>query len=349
VGLRGAAPGLELHFAYQGRTLTRGYGRGDELFDGWWPLGPDASPAAIGRVIDALRPDLVHSHNLPDSLTVAALEAVKGRIPVIHDVHDLQSLRATPYEDGFPEPADPLALERAAVEGADALLTVSRELVEVIAARHRPPPLVRTFANYALRDDLPPALPDPERPLREPPRVVYEGSLSTNGGHYDLRGIFAELVAQGARVDVHPSRPQPDYAAMAARLPGLSVHQPLEPARLLATLPRYDVGWAGFNARLNAAHLDTALPNKAYEYAACGLPVVTLGHRALVRLLGEEGFGADLGTMAGAVERMRGLDLPALRRRAAERRAELTVEANIGVVLDLYEYVLQREVVSAPR
>ncbi len=30
----------------------------------------------------------------------------------------------------------------------------------------------------------------------------------------------------------------------------------------MGTLPQYDLGWAGFNATLNGAHLDTVLPNK---------------------------------------------------------------------------------------
>ena len=47
---------------------------------------------------------------------------------------------------------------------------------------------------------------------------------------------------------------------------------------LLRELPSYDFGWAGFNTGLNAAHLDTALPNKLYEYLASGLPVITLAH-----------------------------------------------------------------------
>jgi hypothetical protein len=45
--------------------------------------------------------------NLPDRLTVVALEAMGGAVPVVRDVHDLQSLCRTPYEDGFAEPADP--------------------------------------------------------------------------------------------------------------------------------------------------------------------------------------------------------------------------------------------------
>ena len=86
-----------------------------------------------------------------------ALEVVGGRIPVIHDVHDLQSLRRTPYEDGFDDPDDPAELESAAIEGCAALVAVSREMLDEIDARHATPARRLLFANYALARDLAPA------------------------------------------------------------------------------------------------------------------------------------------------------------------------------------------------
>ena len=129
------------------------------------------------------------------------------------------------------------------------------------------------------------------------PRLVYQGTLSTNGGHYDLRAIFRSIVSEGVSLDVYPSRAVPAYAELAVKLDGLRVHRTLPPSRLLAALPSYDFGWAGFNSRLNGAHLDTCLPNKAYEYVGCGLPVLTLRHRALARLVGDGHLGLSLATL----------------------------------------------------
>ena len=99
IGLRAARPGIRLGFACQGDTLSGWYGAGDELFDHWWHL--DDEPAeGLRRVLDVFRPHVIHSHNLPDGLTVAALEVTT--VPLIHDSHDMQSLRQTPYEDGLP-------------------------------------------------------------------------------------------------------------------------------------------------------------------------------------------------------------------------------------------------------
>lgn len=338
VGLRREAPDVRLSFAYQGRTLGELYGSGDDLFEEWLPLSID--PAAdLARALDRVRPEVVHSHNLPDELTVVAQRAVDGRIPVIHDVHDFQSLRQTPYEDGFPEPEDPLSLERAAVEGSDGLLTVSSELMDEIAARYRLPERRLAFANYALRRDLPPTLPAPDRPLGARPRIVYQGTLSTNGGHYDLRDLFRRIVAGGASLDVYSARAHPTYRELAAAEPHMGYHEPLEPSALMRELPAYDAGWAGFNPARNGPHLDTALPNKAYDYIAAGLPVLTLGHRALARMVREEGVGIVLGSPEDLGRRLREADLPALRRRVAERRGSLTVEGNIGRIAAFYREV----------
>lgn len=338
VALRSRSPTVHLGFAYQGKTLTEWYGSGDELFESWWSLGDDPG-RDLRAAADAFRPDLVHSHNLPDSLTVAALEVFADRVPVVHDVHDLQSLRRTPYENGFPEPSDPLQLERLAIEECAALVCVSDELLEVIESRYRPAGPTLAFPNYALQASLPAVLPPAERRNGRPPSLVYEGTLSTNGGHYDLREIMSAIVREGISLDVFPSRPVPAYARLGDELAGLRMHATLPPPELMGRLTAYDFGWAGFNAALNGAHLDTCLPNKAYEYLGCGLPVLTLGHRALTRLIHDGGLGLSLTTIDDLAGQLDDVDIVALRRRVREARLRITVEANIHRLAELYAAV----------
>jgi glycosyltransferase involved in cell wall biosynthesis len=337
VALRGARPEIALGFAYQGRTLSEWYGSGDDLFDGWWRLSADDPADGLAAAIAEFRPTLVHCHNLPDSLTVLALEVTDGEIPVVHDSHDLQSLRRTPYEDGFDDPEDPDALEKAAVEGCAALVAVSGEMLEAISARHRPARRTLLFANYALARDITP-LPRGGVQGRTP-RVVYQGSLSANGSHYDLREGLAALAASGLEVDVFPNRDAPEYRDLAASTPGLRLMPTLEPAALLRGLPAYDVGWAVFNPRLNAAHLDTALPNKAFEYLASGLAIAAGPHRALRRLVEDHGVGVVVEDLADLPEVITEAPLPELRRRALEDRRRFTVEGHIGELVALYQEV----------
>jgi glycosyltransferase involved in cell wall biosynthesis len=330
--LRTSGPsGLRLGFCFRGRSLSELYGTGNEFFDSWWRLDGDL-PAGLGKALAEFRPDVIHSHNLPDSLTVLALELADGAIPVVHDVHDLQSLRRTPYEDGFPEPDDPLALERRAVEGCSAVVTVSQELLTEIQSRHRLPARTLVFPNLALGRDVPTTVPA-KRPSEGAPRLVYQGTLSSNGGHYDLRDLFAAIAAQGIELHVYPGRQVERYDA----LDGVHLHETLTPPELMQELPRYDLGWAGFNSTLNARHLDTALPNKVFEYLSCGLPVVTLRHRALSHFLDEMGLGVSLPSVDDLSGTLEALDLEALRERVAAVRTEFTFESRIDELVALYE------------
>ena len=220
IGLRAGVPGVRLGFAYQGLTLTSWYGAGDELFERWWRLPATDPRDALAAVVAEFRPDLIHSHNLPDVLTVMALDVADGRVPVIHDVHDMQSLRATPYEDGFDDPEDQDVLERDAVEGCAGLIAVSEEMREELAARYTLPASTLLFANYALSRDVA-QRPAPARRGDGPLRVVYQGSLSANGSHYDLRNHFRAIGEAGMALDIYPNREAPAYQELARTVPGV--------------------------------------------------------------------------------------------------------------------------------
>ncbi len=341
VALRDGAD-VDLGYAYQGRTLSQFYGTGDELFDTWYPVALDPHDG-IAAAVDDFRPDVIHSHNLPDVLTVAAREVVGDSVPIVHDVHDFQSLRSTPYEDGFPHIPDPAGAERAAVEGSDALVTVGRVLLEEIAARYRVPRETLTVPNLALARDLPDAAAILDVPRRSGPiRVVYQGTLSVGGGHYDLRDIFTAIAGMDLELHVHPSQPAlPEYRALAAENANIMLYDPMRPEDLLARLPHYDVGWAGFNVTKNSAHIATVLPNKAFEYVGCGLPVVTLPHRALAEWVRDEGTGIVIEDTDALDEALRRADLEMLRSHLVDVRGRFTMEGAVPELVELYTRVGQ--------
>ena len=99
---------------------------------------------------------------------------------------------------------------------------------------------------------------------------------------------------------------------------------------------RYGWGWAGFNASLNARHLDTALPNKAFEYIACGVPFLCLRHAALAEMARNWGVGLVIDRPQDAPEAIAGADRTALVAAAMARREDATAGANIGRLRELY-------------
>ena len=320
-------PEVRLAFAYQGLTLDDFYGEGDELFEQWFRVPTIGAREGLDAAIERWRPDVIHHHNLPDTLAVLAIDLVQGAIPVVHDVHDMWSLRRTEYEDGLPEAVDPATDEKRAIEGASAVVAVSDQMAREIRARHRVSGPLLTYGNYATRVG-PPPVADPRRD-----RLVYEGTLTTNGGHYDLRSIFRTLGEGGLALDVYSRRGGGSYRALGRRI---RLRPPLTPSGLMHVLGRYGWGWAGFNSSLNGPHLDTALPNKAFEYVACGVPFLCLPHTALADMARDWGVGLVVDRPEDAAEAIAGADRTALATSAIEIRERATAGANIGRLRQLY-------------
>jgi glycosyltransferase involved in cell wall biosynthesis len=355
-GLRSTRAEISVSFAYENATLTEFYGHGDELFEEWIPLGTDPA-ARLGKIAEAREIDLVHCHNGPDTLTNVCLDLFAGHTPVVHDVHDLMSARRTDYHDAlvrsrrsevadkagaaFVPPPFWLGEERRAMEESDAVIAVSSEIFELArGCGYTFPAETLTYANYTPASFVPRDLPPLETTGRRRPRVVYEGTLNDDGGHYDLREVFTALAGEGLEVHIYPSRDNAVYAAFAQATEGIYYHERLPPISLLEELRQYDAGWAGFNDALNATHLDTVLPNKLFEYIASGLPVISFRHRAMARFLERTGAGLVVDQIGGLRERMGEIRLAATR--ARDLREEFTVEANIGRVVSLYEGLVAR-------
>jgi len=339
-GISTVHPEIRLIFAYAGKTLSELYGHGDDYFKAWFPLGEN--PAARLREIAAAHEiDLIHSHNAPDALTTLCIDLFGGKIPIVHDIHDLMSIRKTAYEDGLSGAVDAatwLDQERKAIEGSDAVITVSDALLEKARRQgHRLPELSLVHPNYIPSRFIPNLVPSTERkPGNRPIRIVYEGFISNNNGHYDLRAIFKALAAEGMELHIYPSRDHSSYQAMAAREANIIYHQSLRPEALYREMTQYDFGWSGFNDTFNRAHLDTVLPNKLFEYNACGLPVISFAHEALKNFLKAHGLGLVIEEIEGLQKRLQAPEMDGMRKNVRRCHRNFTVEANIGTIVDIY-------------
>lgn len=118
--------------------------------------------------------------------------------------------------------------------------------------------------------------------------------------------------------------------------PNIFYHPSLAPDKLLKEITQYDFGWAGFNDTLNRVHLNTVLPNKLFEYIACGLPVISFPHEALKRFLETHRLGLVIDAVSGLTERLRDPGMAAIRENVRAHRWDFTVETNIGCIVNMY-------------
>lgn len=209
--------------------------------------------------------DLIHSHNEPDDLTVAALA---GDCPVIHDTHDLISLRAN-GDSGL------VYFEGIANRGADGRIATTpfqeREINEMYGPGN--PSLV--FYNYASQADLPKRFHSKLSARDGEIHFVYEGGLSESA-HRDFREIFVEMAVRGVHVHIYPASWSEKLAAFFGRHKRIHYYKPVSPKVLMEEMTRYDIGIIPWNLEKgNKRFLDSTIANKLFEYLAAGLPVAT--------------------------------------------------------------------------
>ncbi|MFC1829469.1 glycosyltransferase [Thermodesulfobacteriota bacterium] len=347
-GLRTGKFRIRLSFAYMGKTLTQLYGHGDECFDAWYPLG-DNPKADLKRIVDANNISLIHSHNAPDTLTNLCLDLFGRKIPIVHDIHDLMSARKTRYEDGvfrMDDMTNWCEEERRSIEHSDAVIAVSDEILNLAQQLgYHLPKLTHVYSNYTLKRFVPITLPRIDHNMTDRPiRIVYEGFISNNAGHYDLRAIFISLAAEGIEVHIYPSRANAEYQDLANTSSNIVYHESLSPEKLFEEIKHYDFGWAGFNDTLNKLHLDTVMPNKLFEYISCGLPVISFQHKSLQRFLETHHLGLVINEVPGLIERLKSPETVTLRDNVHAHRWNFTVEANIESIVDIYRHLCEEAI-----
>jgi glycosyltransferase involved in cell wall biosynthesis len=344
-GLLSLTDELELSFAYRGKTLNGIYGHGDELFEDWFRIEGDLI-SSIEKIAGRFSPDIIHCHNGPDTLTVAAIQALGGSVPVIHDIHDLLSLRTTIYDDGLDRGAldrdRTLEEERLAIEESDGVIAVSPAILEIARDRYELTDNRQlVFPNLVVREMVPAFL---GRKLSEADgqiHLVYEGHLDQgrSGGHYDLFDIFKAIASHGLNIHIYPSWDNGLYRKLSEENDLIHYHESLRTIELMSELTRYDFGWAGFNTTRNKTHADTVLANKMVEYLAAGIPVVSFPHRSQKKFIEEHGVGIiieQVNELPGKIETPSVADLKS---RVIEKRFSFTVENSIENVVKFYQKI----------
>ena len=89
--------------------------------------------------------------------------------------------------------------------------------------------------------------------------------------------------------------------------------------------------------RKNREHLDVALPNKVFEYIACGLPVLAFPHKNLKEVLDRYNVGMVFDSVDEMASQLQSGELESIRGDVLNSRHKLTVEKNIGRLIQYYK------------
>ena len=122
--------------------------------------------------------------------------------------------------------------------------------------------------------------------------------------------------------------------------PYLHYEGALPPKELYRELTRYDYGLLPFMPSINIMHLNTALPNKLYEYIAAGLPVVSQPFKSIDEFLTKYGVGLTFNRVNELPSLLKPVNLRQIRDSVMKNRNTFTVENNIDRIIELYYKVL---------
>lgn len=332
---------ISLVFGYHDKTLTELYGYGDEFFDEFVPLSKENPEKSIKDLVKRYKPHIIHSHNAPDYLTLAAMRAVNST-PVIHDTHDALSMRSTRYSlaDDDERVSQYVVEERIANEESSGRIYITEGVKDYLRGQYgfnSEPEIV--FNNYVPREIIPGRLEKKHSSVDGETHIVYAGTITSQieGHHYDLREIFRKIADHGYHIHVYASRVDEAYCRLAQESGYIHYHGHLDQRTLLRELTRYDYGWAGFNDAKNKTHLDVCLPNKTFEYIACGLPVLSYPHKTLAEFIegNELGFTVKGFNLEEELE-----ERDAVRENVLKNRYSFSVEDNINRLYRFYQNFL---------
>jgi glycosyltransferase involved in cell wall biosynthesis len=324
---------------------------------------------AFGPVIDELRPDLIHAHDfrmVGVGVRAAQRARARGRdVKCVWDAHEFVGGVAGRADDIRWLPAQ-IAHVNEYARQADAVVTVSETLADLLQSAHRLPRRPRVVLNAPVTV----APSDPAEPVPDlrrlcgvgpdTPLLVYSGGLNPQRGVDIMVEALPRLPGTHvALVSVHPTGSTDAVDALRARAAELGVGDRLHPVpyvphwQVPSFLSTADAGVMPIHRQHN---YELALLTKFFEYAHARLPMVVSDIRTVAETTREVGQGEvfrakDLDDYVRAVSAV--LSDPGRYRAAYDRPGLLdgwTWEAQARVLDDVYRELLpdrRRESIEA--
>ncbi len=238
---------------------------------------------AAGRCLE-LRPDVVHCHDLDTAPVAVAVKRRRPDVAVVLDFHELYRLsRALPQRGvvGVLARAAARLVERAAIPKADFVITVTQTHV---------PYYQRLGAKRVVLVENAPDLDRYSVVERDEPDFVVsfigqkrwvpglEALMRAIQPHPHLRALLA---GGGSKAE--------EVARIAATMERVEVIGRVDPDEIPALYHRCDAVYACYDASLE--NWRTAIPVKALEGMACGLPVIVTRGTDIAAFVEEHGLG----------------------------------------------------------
>jgi len=304
------ARGHQVGLAFQNETLER-YGLSDDVYTDIIRL---PRSTAIGKLAESLAVagaeyDIIHCHNEPDQFTATALGVFGGRKPVIHDTHDLISLRGEAGESWHVK-----YFEHMAIQYADGLIFCSDEQLGQAQRIHNPSGnRAVVVRNCVSESHLPSEFLTKITDTFDGFNIVYQGGVRVKG-YRDYRGLFRELAElPGVQIHIYPAFPVDEYELLADEVKRIHYYDPIAPDKLLTELTQYDAGIIPLNVDDTTREMKNAsLPNKLFEYLAAGLPVIARDLRQLRKFITEHECGIlfnNVGDIADRIGEVKNIEI----------------------------------------
>ncbi|WP_405712568.1 MULTISPECIES: glycosyltransferase family 4 protein [unclassified Streptomyces] len=299
-----------------------------------WPQLVDLD-LAFGPVIEELKPDVIHANDATMIVTAARsaarLRASGHRCVWLYDAHEY--IRGVEW----PNPRQAFALPAAEAEyigRADAVVTVSPQLAELLRNDHKLSGLPLVVGNSPVREVI--GSGSVRSSVREVcglgpevPLMVYSGWLGPERGVDAVIDGLPEL--PGVHLALVCSRMTPLLEQLLATAETLGVRDRIHLVPYVAQhevadyLSSADVGLTPFKRVPNC---EVSLPTKVSEYLQAGLPLVTSDVRVIKAYVEEKGLGEvftwdDPTTFVAAASR------------ALKRRGELAANITEDVLKEL--------------
>ena len=211
--------------------------------------------------------DILYSSNEPDYLTV--LFTVTNK-PIVHDTHDMMSLRADITNEQ-------LILEYIANVKSSGNIYVNPLIKDIAVERfnikNKP---ILTLHSFVELGQLPDRHYEKLSSKDGEIHCVFEGGLQGIVGHHRfLEPILLRLVEHHIHVHLHCPADHKYIETLVAKSKYIHYEGVTSPQNLILEMTKYDIGLAIFNVtERNKTFLDTAFPNKIWDYLAAGLPIL---------------------------------------------------------------------------